>query len=412
LGAVTQSSSTLAQAQGPCSSIALQGKFAEARLLIIDDNASNVTLLRAVFTRAGFQNIFTVMDPRLVKEGLGDWDPDLVILDLHMPHLDGFAVLDQIRLFAPVEALPVLVLTADTTSGASERALRCGAQDFVIKPFSNAEVLVRSQHLLRARFLYTTLRSSILRERAALAKERRLTTALETEQDEVDKLRFLDGLKDTLLQTVSHDLRNPIWSVMLMTDSLAADAQGIAPIPAELRLALIEKVQRSTEQMERLLTDILDSDPMRQGDQYPDLCNVGETVSRMLADIDLGPDHPVTTDIAPAMAKVDPAHLERIVTNLLSNARSHLAVGVPIWVRVAPQSGGVLISVDDAGDGVPPEIVATIFEPFRRGAHASSGGLGLGLSLVSRYAQLHGGRAWAENRPEGGASFRVFLPSA
>ena len=207
---MTQGPSTLVQVQGASSSsIALQGKIAEARLLIIDDNASNVALLRAVFTRAGFQNLFTVMDPRQVKDGLGEWDPDLVILDLHMPHLDGFAVLEQIRQFAPVEALPILVLTADTTPAASERALRCGAQDFVIKPFSNGEVLVRSQHLLRARFLYTTLRSSILREREALAQERRLTSALETQQAAVGRLKFLDGLKDTLLQTVSHDLKNP-----------------------------------------------------------------------------------------------------------------------------------------------------------------------------------------------------------
>ena len=163
--------------------------------------------------------------------------------------------------------------------------------------------------------------------------------------------------------------------------------------------------------MERLLSDILDSDPMRRADLCPDLCNVGEVVSRVLANIDLGPDHPVTTDIAPAMAKVDPVHLERIAENLLSNARNHLAAGVPIWVRVSPQAGGVLIAVDDAGKGVDPEIVSTIFEPFRRGADAGSRGLGLGLSLVSRFAQLHGGRAWVENRPEGGASFRVFLPS-
>jgi signal transduction histidine kinase len=151
---------------------------------------------------------------------------------------------------------------------------------------------------------------------------------------------------------------------------------------------------------------------MRRADERPDLCNVGEVVSRVLATIDLEPDHPITTDIAPAMARVDPVHLERIIENLLSNARNHLAAGVPIWVRVAPDIGGVLISVDDAGEGVDPEIVSTIFEPFRRGADAGSGGLGLGLSLVSRFAQLHGGRAWAENRPQGGASFRVFLPSA
>ncbi len=380
-------------------------------MLIVDDNPSNVALLVAVLRRAGYLNLFTETDSRLVLSRLPEIDPDLVILDLHMPHLDGFAVLDQIRHHLPKDAVPVLVLTADTTPAASDRALNGGARDFVTKPFANGEVLVRVRNLLRTRFMYTTLRSSILREQESALRARRLSSALTAEQEAIERLRLLDGLKDTLLQTVSHDLRSPIWSVLMMGDLLAGDADGSHPLNTETRLTAIDRIRQSTRQMEALLSDILDSDPMQRLDSRGQECNVGEVVSRILAEADLGRDHPLEVDIAGLTANIDPVHLERIVVNLLNNARQHLPSGVPIWVRVQPQYHGVVITVEDAGAGVPAEIGQSIFEPFRRGTTTDTGGLGLGLSLVSRFAQLHGGRAWQQERQGGGASFRVFLPT-
>ncbi len=387
-------------------------QFAAARVLVIDDDPANVALLAALLALAGYRNVVTEMDPREVLAMLPEVDPDLVILDLRMPHLDGFAVLAQIREFAPAEALPVLVLTADATPMSSERALGCGAQDFVIKPFSTGEVLVRVRNLLRARFVYTALQSAITHRREAVLRALWLMDTLDSEQQSAERLRFLDGVKDTLLQTVSHDLRNPIWAMLLLTDVLADDADGTRPLPADSRSGIISKIQHSARQMERLLEDILGSDPMRTVNGDHDPCEVADVVNRVLAEVDLGRDHPLKVIIAPVQADIDPAHLERIVENLLSNARQHVAPGVPIWVTVAPCQGGMVFSVEDAGPGVPPDIAGSIFEPFRRGRAAAGVGFGLGLSLVARFAQLHKGRAWTEERQGGGAAFRVFLPSA
>ena len=393
------------------SPLPLAGQLSEARVLIVDDNQQNVALLVAVLKRAGYRNLFTELDSRMIESRLDEVDPDLVMLDLNMPFLDGFAVLGQIRQFAPAEAVPVLVLTAETTSTASERALRAGAQDFMTKPFSNGEVLVRAQNLLRQRFMYTTLRSSILRERESEVKAHWLSSALNSEQENVERLRQLDDLKDILLQTVSHDLRNPIWAVLLVTDLLAQDADGTQPLDADIRRSLIAKATRSAKQMERLLADILDSDPMRTLNRQADACDVGEVVSRVLAEVDLGRDHPLQIDLESVTARIDSVHLERIVENLLNNARQHLAKGVPIWVSVAADDKGAVLTVEDAGPGISPAIADAIFEPFRRGGSSAGNGLGLGLSLVQRFAELYGGRAWTQERPGGGASFKVFLPS-
>ena len=114
--------------------------------------------------------IYTETDPRQVPRQLVQNDPDLVLLDLHMPNVDGHEVLTQIKLYAAGSFLPVLVLTADTTTTARDRALGAGAQDFLTKPIDSAETALRIANLLRTRQLFTTLRQARLLVRRREAK--------------------------------------------------------------------------------------------------------------------------------------------------------------------------------------------------------------------------------------------------
>ena len=137
-------------------------RFAGMSVLIVDDNPSNVALLQALLDEQGMFRIYTETDPRQVPHQLAQNDPDLVLLDLHMPGVDGHEVLTQIKLYAAGAFLPVLVLTADTTTGARDRALSEGAQDFLTKPIDSAETALRIANLLRTRQLFTTLRQARL----------------------------------------------------------------------------------------------------------------------------------------------------------------------------------------------------------------------------------------------------------
>ena len=134
--------------------------FTEARILLVDDDAANISLLENFLKRAGHQNLRSTTDPRQVLPIYLDFEPDLLILDLNMPHLDGYAVLHQLGPRIPDGTyLPILVLTADITPEAKRRALASGARDFLTKPFDPIEVRLRVRNLLETRFLHRQLQS-------------------------------------------------------------------------------------------------------------------------------------------------------------------------------------------------------------------------------------------------------------
>jgi signal transduction histidine kinase len=169
----------------------------------------------------------------------------------------------------------------------------------------------------------------------------------------------------------------------------------------------------NARKLDRLLSDLLDLDRLSRGIVEPRrrVSDIGALVRQVVAAAEF--DRPVEVAADAVVIAVDPAKIERIVENLVANAVRHTDPGTPIWVRVHAQDDGVVIAVEDAGPGVPSELQEAIFEPFRQGSsnRAHSPGVGIGLSLVARFAELHGGRAWVQDREGGGASFRVYLPA-
>lgn len=132
--------------------------FSQARILAVDDQTQNVTVLQRLLQRAGFECVQTTTDPRNAVALFHAEQPDLVLLDLHMPGMDGFAVLDAIApAIAPNTYLPIVFITADVDAHLKKKALSRGAKDFVNKPFDPSEIVLRIRNLLEARFLYRAL---------------------------------------------------------------------------------------------------------------------------------------------------------------------------------------------------------------------------------------------------------------
>ena len=145
------------------------------KILIIDDDRLTVTLLEQLLVRHGYNRVMGITDSRTAVETCAAFDPDLILLDLTMPEVDGFAVLDALRADADGSErfLPIVVLTGDTTEETKARALEAGATDFLVKPVSQAEALLRIRNLLEARRLNVVLRN----QRSALEEAVRERTA-------------------------------------------------------------------------------------------------------------------------------------------------------------------------------------------------------------------------------------------
>lgn len=131
---------------------------AEASVLVIDDEAANIALLERLLRREGFQKVTTTTDPREAVRLFNEVSPDIILLDLMMPHIDGFALLDAFsRLTGPTSFIPIVVLTADISIETRRRALSLGAKDFLVKPIDAVETLLRIFNLLETRFLFRAL---------------------------------------------------------------------------------------------------------------------------------------------------------------------------------------------------------------------------------------------------------------
>ena len=129
-----------------------------ARILIVDDQAPNIRLLERLLTSAGYHRLYSTTAPEQVAALVGQVSPDLILLDLHMPGLDGFGVMQQLQGRLNEERyLPILVVTADLSVEVRQRALGAGAKDFLNKPFDAVEALLRIRNLLITRFLYLQL---------------------------------------------------------------------------------------------------------------------------------------------------------------------------------------------------------------------------------------------------------------
>jgi PAS domain S-box-containing protein len=224
------------------------------------------------------------------------------------------------------------------------------------------------------------------------------------------RLAALDEQKNALLTAVSHELRTPLTAIL--GASVTLERAG-GRLSEEAIASLLGGLSASARRLDRLLTNLLDLEQLAWGaiplHRRPfDIAALLEQVaSRWQSD----PPWPLVC-ASSTTVWLDPDKVERIVEELLANTARHIPPGTPVWIRADRQGTGVRLAVEDAGPGVPSELRASVFEGFRHGDTAPSyaPGLGIGLSLVLRLAELHGGTAWVEDRSGGGASFQVILP--
>jgi two-component system sensor histidine kinase KdpD len=233
---------------------------------------------------------------------------------------------------------------------------------------------------------------------------------VEHESEVSSDLREMNDVKDTLLHAVSHDLKNPLAGILGAMQTIRRDDE--LHLSEAERESLYEVIEQSGRKMNRLIDDLIDLDRIDRGKLQPNRkpTDLGELTRRVARECPDMETHPVRVESDEIHVDLDAAKVERIIENLLVNASRHTPPGTSVQVRVQGRSNGAVLIVEDEGPGIPDELKAVLFEPFRQGDTSSGRGMGIGLSLVQRFAQLHGGSAYIEDREGGGARFVVTLP--
>ncbi len=371
------------------------------RILVVEDNRADAVLLQEMLMRNA-QGQFDLSWTSSLRETLDRIEResfDAVLLDLSLPDSHG---LDTItRLCTTVPAMPILVITGLTDEQIATEAVRCGAEDYLVKGQTDARSIVRA------------IRYAIDRKH--------VEDALKAAKNSAERAKAVaeqaNRTKDHFLAVLSHELRTPLTPVV-MGISMLQDRPDLDP---EMRETL-ELIRHNVEIETRLIDDLLDVSRIARGKielswstvelctiihRAVEVCKPDIEARRLHFGVDLGP-------AAPYWVEADAPRLQQVFWNLLKNAIKFTPHGGCVGVRCRPNEKYVVIEVNDSGIGIEPEALSRIFNSFEQAERSITqqfGGLGLGLAISRALVELHGGQieAHSEGRDKG-ATFRVRLP--
>jgi signal transduction histidine kinase len=413
------------------------------RVLIVDDNANNLYLLRVLLMGHGFQVEMAHSGREALDKALRS-PPHLIISDLLMPEMDGYELIRRWKADERLRGIPFVVYTATYTEPKDEElALQLGADAFIIKPTEPEPFLQQVREVIdRVRASAPTVATPTAEEGVSLklynevlvGKLERRCEQLEqrvaelkraedmlhaarasAEQAKVEAQRASQA-KDHFLAVLSHELRTPLTPVLAAVQLL----QRRPGLSAEAREPL-EIIQRNAQLQARLIDDLLDLTRISQGKlelkrKPMNICTVIErAVEIAKPDIDARRLHfGVVLKDRPHRVDGDASRLQQVVWNLLTNAVKFTPEGGCVGLRCERQDDHVIIEVSDSGIGIEPQDKDKIFDAFEQGGRAITrqfGGLGLGLAIAKRLVEMHEGKisVYSEGRNRG-AIFRVQLP--
>jgi signal transduction histidine kinase len=356
------------------------------RILAVDDTPDNLALIETILEDEGYEIILVSSGAAALAQVEKLPPPDLILLDIMMPGMDGYEVTRRIRQNPKLPYIPILLLTAHHASDVVQ-GLESGADDFVRKPVDVDELAARVRSLLR-------LKHSI------------------------DEREQLSLQRQDFIAHLTHDLRTPLVAADNMLKLFGQEA--FCPLSADMHEAIAAMI-RSNYHLMQIVDTLLEVQCYEAGAKTLTFmeCSLGEIATEVAQELkhlaqSKGLMLTVNT-FAPQTAAVkvsgDYLELRRMITNLVGNAIKFTEQGsIDISVTVPAPQDQVIVEIRDTGPGISDQELAQLFQRFRKGAHQQSGS-GLGLHLVSRIVQAHQGTIAVESQPDQGSVFTICLPT-
>jgi signal transduction histidine kinase len=425
------------------------------KILYIDDDPVNRSLINRLLTSYQFK----VLEAQTGLEGMALARlemPDLILMDVNMPGLDGHETTTRMRSLPSLEKIPIIAVTARTTTGERELALAAGCDGYIPKPI---DVDTFPDQVIAYLNGYRDTITPAQRERYLGQYSQKLVERLESKIVELEdanrRLQKTDKLKSDFITLTAHEFRTPITLVYGYARLLQATLrENATPNPADSNISeLTERICQSVQRLNEAVNDILnisliEADEMHLDHQAINLHEIIQAALDELNPVKNGRDLNITLADLPTLPLIwgDPERLQQVFWNLLSNAVKFTPDGGSILVKgwvinsfasAVKQDGrapdfpnpmaeeGVIVFVRDTGIGIDPSEQKEIFEHFyivgNTDYHTSSktafggGGMGLGLPIACGIIKAHGGRIWVESAGRNieknlGSTFYVLLP--
>ncbi len=360
------------------------------RVLIVDDQDTNRLLLRDMLEAQGHEVIEAVEGSEALQR-VTETAPDVVLLDIGLPGMDGFEVCRRLKAEPATASIPVLLVTAFSHRDHRLLGIGAGANDYITKPIDKSDLSLRVRNAIRMRQLY-----------------------LEVEE-QYRRLEKLELLRDSLVHMIVHDLRSPLAGIRAYLDLLKLDGAG--KLDSELTES-IDAARKVAVEMTDMVSDLLDVSRMEVGKMPLELApaDVGALAVDAVAAAGAAPRVRIRVETTADTLRVvcDAGIVRRVIANLVGNAVKFTPVSGQITVIVRGDGAEVKVSVVDTGPGIPPEYHQKVFDKFgqveaaRHGAKHSSG---LGLTFCKFAVEAHGGRIGLESAAGKGSTFWLVLPA-
>ena len=373
--------------------------YLKSKILMVDDEPSNISLLENMMMQEGYEHLYSTTDPTQVMELFSEVKPDLILLDLNMPKMDGFQVMEQLKERDPESLVPILVLTALKDEKTRWRALGEGAKDFLCKPFELTEASLRIKNLLEMRMLHqrVQMHNEILEEEVLVR-----TAELERTTEELTNFAYI----------ASHDLQEPLRKIIVFGDRLAGRFDSVLN---DAGRDYIQRMQKSAIRMKNLIDDLLNFSRITTHSTPFQPVDLNEVVSEVLSDLEVQIERTQgKVEVTPLPTiEAERFQMRQLFQNLISNSLKYHKENIPPVVTVqhkGSNEGLEEIWIEDNGKGFDEKYLDRIFRPFER-LHGISGydGTGMGLAICHKIMGYHKGHLTATSQLSQGAIFIVKL---
>jgi len=381
-------------------------------ILIVDDTPENLTILTRMLTERGYF-VRPAINGQVALKAVRKDQPDLILLDIIMPDIDGYEVCRRLKTDEQTRDIPVLFMSALGETLNKVKAFEVGGVDYITKPFQTEEVIARIETHLTLRNLQKTLQEQNIRLQQEIIEHKQTEGALkESEQ----QLRELNVSKDKFFSIIAHDLKGPLGSLRGLTQFAEEHFDSYSPTKLKETVVLQRK---TTENVLKLLENLLTWSRIQRGmlKYSPQSISVRGVVSRNVVLFTANAKQKQITLKSSIQEEVivyaDFNMVDTVVRNLISNALKFTRTGDTVEVSTRQDEKHIEVSVSDTGIGIRKEHLPKLFRietKYKRLGTAQEKGTGLGLILCKELVEQNGGKIWVESEVEKGTTFRFTLP--